>query len=107
MTLASYRGDGAATLQRIRTVELNPGEWFEHPTGIEFLADAALALARTGSEDLAAEYAARATERAEAAGHPEIAWLAEGAVAARWGDPELAEDQLVRFAKLAPAGAPR
>ncbi len=106
MTLASLRGDAASTLQRIRTVELHPGEWFEHPTGIEFLAEAALALARTGAVDAAGEYAARATERAEAAGHPEIAWLAEGAVAARWGDAERAEEDLVRFA-ASPQQAPR
>lgn len=106
MTLASLRGDVASTQQRIRTVELHPGEWFNHPTGIEFLAEAALALARTGAADGAAEYAKRATERATAAGHPEIAWLAEGAVAARWGDPEQAEVDLVRFAE-SPQQAPR
>ncbi len=106
MTLASLRGDVASTKQRIRTVELHPGEWFDHPTGIEFLAEASLALARTGAADAAAEYAARATERATAAGHPEIAWLAEGAVAARWGDPEQAEADLTRFAD-SPQQAPR
>ena len=47
-TLASLRGDAAATIQRIRAVERHPGDWFEHPTGAEFLADAALALARVG-----------------------------------------------------------
>ena len=52
------------------------------------------------------EYAARAAERATAAGHPEISWLAEGAVAARWGDPEQAEADLVRFA-ASPQQAPR
>jgi DNA-binding SARP family transcriptional activator/ATP/maltotriose-dependent transcriptional regulator MalT len=106
MTLASLRGDAASTVQRIRTVELHPGEWFDHPTGIEFLAEAALALARTGAADAATEYAARATERADAAGHPEIAWLAEGAVAARWGDAERAERDLARFA-TSPQQAPR
>ena len=106
MTLASLRGDVASTQQRIRTVELHPGEWFEHPTGVEFLAEAALALARTGAADAAADYAARATERAAAVGHPEIAWLAVGAVAARWGDPEAAEADLVRYAE-SPQQAPR
>ena len=85
MTAASLRADEAATLQRIRTVELHPGGWYDHPTGIEFLADASLALARIGAQDGAAEYAERATERAIAAGHPEIGWLPAGAVAARWG----------------------
>ena len=32
-TLASLRGDAAATIQRIRAVERHPGDWFEHPTG--------------------------------------------------------------------------
>ena len=107
MTLASFRGRRRRGSQRIRTVELNPGDWFEHPTGIEFLAEAALALARTGAATEAAEYAARASERADAAGHPEIAWLADGAVAARWGDPEHGRGAAGALRRLAPAGAAR
>jgi DNA-binding SARP family transcriptional activator len=106
MTAASLRGDEAATLQRARTVELHPGGWFEHPTGIEFLADAALALGRAGAEAGAREYAERAGERAEAAGHPEIGWLPAGVVAARWGDPDAAEEALVAYAG-SPQQAPR
>ena len=80
--LASLRGDAAATIQRIRTVELHPGDWFEHPTGIEFLADAALALARRRARGRA-EYAARAPS---ARTPPAIRRSpgSEGAVAARW-----------------------
>jgi LuxR family transcriptional regulator, maltose regulon positive regulatory protein len=106
VTLASLRGDPASTIQRIRTVELHPGDWFEHPTGIEFLADATLALARAGLQDPASEYAARASERASAAGLPEIAWVAAGAVEARWGDPDRAEAALASFAS-SPQQAPR
>jgi DNA-binding SARP family transcriptional activator/ATP/maltotriose-dependent transcriptional regulator MalT len=105
-TLASLQGDGASTIQRIHTVELHPGDWFEHPTGIEFLADAALALARTGARDAAAEYAERARERADAAGYPEIGWVATGVVEARWGDPVAAEEALSSFAS-SPQQAPR
>lgn len=105
-TLASLQGDAAATVQRIRTAELHPGDWYEHPTGIEFLADATLALARTGDSERAGEYAERARERAEAAGYPEIGWIATGAVAARWGDPEEAERDLTAFAG-SPQQAPR
>jgi len=104
--LASLRGDVAATLQRIGTVELHPGDWFEHPTGIEFLADATLALARIGEREEAMAYAARARERADADGYPEIGWGATGAVEARWGDPELAERALADFA-ASPQQAPR
>ncbi|MFN8112084.1 MAG: BTAD domain-containing putative transcriptional regulator [Solirubrobacterales bacterium] len=104
--VASLRGDAASTVQRIRAVERHPGDWFEHPTGIEFLADAALALARTGAADAAADYAERARLRAEAAGYPEIAWAAVGAVAARWGDPDEAEEALTAFA-ASPQQAPR
>ena len=104
-TLASLRGDAAATIQRIRAVERHPGDWFEHPTGAEFLADAALALARVGESEAALAYAERARERAEALGHPEIAWIATGAVEARFGDPALALDVLTRFA-ASPQQAP-
>lgn len=106
VTLASLRGDTASVLQRARSVELHPGDWFEHPTGIEFLADAALALARTGAQAEARAYADRAQIRAEAAGHPEIAWIAEGALAARWGNPDAAELALTQFAD-SPQQAPR
>ena len=67
-TLASLRGDAAATIQRIRAVERHPGDWFEHPTGAEFLADAALALARVGEGEAALAYAERARERARRSG---------------------------------------
>ena len=105
-TLTSLQGDAAATIQRIRTVELHPGDWFEHPTGIEFLADATLALARTGARKEATEYAERTRERAQSDGYPEIAWIATGAVAARWGDPEEAERDLTAYAE-SPQMAPR
>jgi DNA-binding SARP family transcriptional activator len=106
VTLASLQGDAPSTIQRIRTVELHPGDWFDHPTGVEFLSDAALGLARAGAREQAEEYARVAGERAEAVEHPEISWLAEAAIAARWGDPAVAEELLVRFGE-SPQQAPR
>ena len=94
---ASLRGDRPATLEALRAVDANRGDWYDHPTGIEFLADAATMLARLGDPEAGA-VAARAAARAEAAGHPEIAWFALGAVEARSGDPVLAEQHLVAYA---------
>ena len=104
--VASLRGDAPATVQRIRSVERHPGDWFAHPTGAEFLADATCALARVGERELAAEYERRAREHATAVGHPEIAWIATGAVLARDGDPEEAERTLAALAR-SPQLAPR
>ena len=69
-TLASLRLDAPATIQRIRAVERHPGVWFDHPTGAEFLADAAVALARVGERDLALEYAERAVAQGRGARVP-------------------------------------
>ncbi len=102
---ASLRGDRPATLEALRAVDANRGDWYDHPTGIEFLADAATMLARLGDPE-AGELAARAAARAEQAGHPEIAWFALGAVEARSGDPALAEQHLVAYA-ASPQQPPR
>jgi DNA-binding SARP family transcriptional activator len=102
---ASLRGDRPATLEALRAVDANRGDWYDHPTGIEYLADAATMLARLGDPE-AAELAARAAARAEAVGHPEIAWFALGSVEARSGDPALAEQHLVAYA-ASPQQPPR
>lgn len=96
--LASLRGDAAATRARIRSAERHFGPWFAHPTGAEFLADAAVALGRVGDATAAAAYAQRAREHAHAVGYPEIALLATGATAARFGDPDEAERDLLAYA---------
>lgn len=96
--VAAVRGDAAATIERLREVERHPGDWFEHPTGIEFLADAAEMLALVGEEALARNYLDRATDRAEAIGYPEIAWGARGVVEARFGDAAEAERHLALYA---------
>ncbi|MEA2169231.1 MAG: hypothetical protein QOF76_2531, partial [Solirubrobacteraceae bacterium] len=96
--LSAMRGDRAATLQRIRSTERRFGPWYDHPTGSEFLTDAAVALTRVGDEQLAWEYAERAREHAAGQGYPEIALLATGAWHARFGDPAQAERDLTAYA---------
>ncbi len=96
--VASLRGDGPAAVELLREAERHPGTWFEHPTGIEFLAEAAEMLARLGEADLARAYVERAEARAGALGHPEIAWVARGSVEVRFGDPQEAERALLAYA---------
>ena len=95
--IASMRGDAAACAARLTEAERYPGDWFEHPTGIEFLAEGAEMLARCGDEPGARALLARAEVRADAFGHPEIAWYARGAVEARYGDAGRAEEALVAY----------
>src|SRR5581483_2778519 len=104
--VASHRGLAARTLEQLEEAGRRPGDWYAHPTGIEFLADAAEMLARVGEAEAAADYAGRAAARAEAIGHPEIAWGARGVVATRFGDPVAAERDLVAYA-ASPQQPPR
>src|SRR5581483_7257870 len=104
--VASHRGLAARTLEHLEDAGRRPGDWYAHPTGIEFLADAAEMLARVGEGEAAAGYAERALARAEAIGHPEIAWGARGVVAARFGDPVEAERDLAAYA-ASPQQPPR
>ena len=59
---ASLRGDRAATLEALNAVDAHRGDWYDHPTGIEFLADAATMLARLG-DPAARRYATVAQAR--------------------------------------------
>ncbi|MEA2125801.1 MAG: hypothetical protein QOI80_2583, partial [Solirubrobacteraceae bacterium] len=90
--LASYRGEAGALRAALREAEDHSGEWFEHSTGAEFLAEAADLLDRVGERELAARYLERARERADEGG----LWftIAEAAVLARSGDPEAAREAL-------------
>jgi DNA-binding SARP family transcriptional activator/ATP/maltotriose-dependent transcriptional regulator MalT len=92
--LAAQRGDRGRTIELVLEVERHPGDWFVHPTGAEFLADAATALGRVGDDDACAAYLQRAEERAAALGHPEIAEPARALFEARVGDPARAEELL-------------
>jgi DNA-binding SARP family transcriptional activator len=90
--VASYRGDGEATLEHLRTVEPNSGAWWALDSA-EFLAEAADALGRVGHRALAQEHLARAREDPKDAGH--LVDLAEAVLEARHGDPDVAEERLL------------
>lgn len=103
-TLASCGGDAARTRTLLAEAESHRGDWLEHPSGAQFLADAADALSRAGDVEGALEYLARAQRRvAEAEG---AVLLAEGAVLARAGDPVRA-DEALRAAAHHPTAEPR
>ena len=86
----SEHGDRAATLEWLAEAERHPGDWFEHSTGLEFLAEAAMSAERVGELGLADRYLARAVERSAADGYPETSWLATGVINSRRGDADLA-----------------
>jgi tetratricopeptide (TPR) repeat protein len=94
MSGASLRGDAEATLRHAREAqaEAGTGYWWK-VDGAEFLADAADCLDRVGCTPLATEYLERARVEPQRA-EPQIA-MAECALLARHGDPELAETALV------------
>jgi DNA-binding SARP family transcriptional activator len=96
---AGMRGDPAATVAAVREVERNRDDWFEHGTGVGFLADAADVLDLVGERDLALGYLARAVARREEA-EDDVA-LAEAAVLARSGDPAEALAALDAVAAMA------
>ena len=94
----SARGDGSAALESARETERHTGDWWQ-VGGADFLADAADCLDRVGFAALAWEYLLRAKETPGDA-QPLIA-MAECALLARHGDPELAQ---VRLAEVAQPG---
>lgn len=95
--VASRRGDADAVAWWLAEAERHPGDWFEHPTGIEFLADAVDHLGRVGRSDAAAAYLARVEARCAADTRPgidQIALAARAIHGARFGDPAAAERDL-------------
>jgi DNA-binding SARP family transcriptional activator len=76
--------------------EASRGDWFDHHSGAEFLADAAVLLEEAGDPETADAYLRRASEREQEA--PRYVGLARGALAARRGDPEHAETILAGVA---------
>jgi len=94
MSASSLRGDAEATLRHAREAqaEAGTGYWWK-VDGAEFLADAADCLDRVGATALATAFLERAKAEPQKAG-PQIA-MAECALLARHGDPELAETALV------------
>lgn len=96
--LASQTGDARRTLREVRAAESFRDDWFEHSTGVNFLADAADLLDRVEETELAMDYLERAQARREEA--PAAVAQAEAAVLARSGDPVEAEQLLERLATM-------
>jgi DNA-binding SARP family transcriptional activator len=97
-SIASRRGDGAAVEAWLAEAERHPADWFAHPTGIEFLADAVDFLGRAGLDEEAARTLTRVEARCAAGGHEDIdqiALVARAVFGARAGDPIAAERDLV------------
>jgi len=92
--VVARRRDVQGTLRWLREAERHPGDWFDHPTGTQFLAEAAEIAAEVGADQVAEEYLTRSIAQATAQGWPEIPEAATGALAARFGDAVLAEHLL-------------
>ena len=90
--LASQVGDATRTLAELRATEAERHDWFDHLTGVTFLADAADLLDRVGEHAAAHDYLARAQARRDE--EPLGVATAEAAVLARSGDPGQAETKL-------------
>ncbi len=95
---AAQREDTAALVYELDATERHRGDWFEHCTGAEFLADAADFCDRVGRTDLASAFAQRAIARRDES--PEIIGRAMAFVDARSGDPYEAERALSDSATL-------
>lgn len=93
--LAALAGERAWLVVSLELVERHRGDWFDHPTGILFLAQAADLCRRVGLLREASTYLDRACERAGAEGVPDVPSQARGALAAVAGDPVEAERVLV------------
>ncbi len=86
---ASQAGDATLTLDRLVETERHPGDWFDHMTGVEFLADAAVLADRVGEREVAARCLERARARRGEA--DQAVTIAEAMLDARTGDPAAAE----------------
>jgi DNA-binding SARP family transcriptional activator len=82
---AASLGDAARVVAQLAEAERRRGPWFDHHTGAEFLAEAALLLDQVGEDDLARGYLARAVAREAEA--PRYVLLAAATIEARSGDP--------------------
>lgn len=104
---AARRGEHDRTLALLAEVQRHQGPWFEHPTGMVFLADAAECCDLVGEREAATAYLVRAAERMQILlGEDDVSvWMAKAACAARSGDPVdalAALDVVDRLAGLAP-----
>lgn len=102
---AAVRRDPVTLLELVTEVERHPGDWYQTPTGAEFIASAADLLGRIASP-AAESWLDRAEAASEAVGYPEIALLARAAHEARVGDPDKAAP-LLRDARASDEVPPR
>ncbi|MCU1388988.1 MAG: hypothetical protein JWL72_2326, partial [Ilumatobacteraceae bacterium] len=93
--------DVRGTLRWLAEAERHPGDWMDHPTGSQFLAEAAEIAGMVGAVDVADDYLRRATAHAAEQGWPEIPEVAAGVLAARFGEPDAAEGLLAPSAENA------
>lgn len=82
--LASVQGNAMTTERLVRETERDAADWFDLPTGVAFLADAAEMLDRVGLREPALRYLGRAIDRAPG---DAFVLLARAVVLARSGDP--------------------
>ncbi len=110
-SIASRRTDAVALATWLDATERHAGDWFNHPTGIEFLAEAVDMLGRVGDHERAAAYLERVEERCAADPHEgvdQIALQARAIHLARAGDARQAETELaalLQSEQLAPRDA--
>jgi DNA-binding SARP family transcriptional activator len=95
---AASQGEAARVRELLAEAERHRGEWFEHHSGAEFLAEAAVLLDQVGERELADAYLDRAVARQDEA--PRYVRLAMGALAARSGDAREAEAVLAAVGGL-------
>jgi len=95
---ASCAGDPAKAAAAVGAAEAFRHDWFEHSTGVTFLADAANLLNRAGQHELSASYLARAQARRDEA--PLDVAVADAAIAARSGDPQQARRLLAELSVM-------
>jgi DNA-binding SARP family transcriptional activator len=105
MLMAAQCGDPAACVAAAGEVEHRKGAWFDGPTGVEYLAEAADAFDRVGYPERAARLLTEARSRRGAGDDHDLAAL-EALVTARSGDPAQGRD-LVDRALLRPGMPPR
>ncbi len=92
----AQRGDLEPVAQLLADAERSRGDWFDHHTGVEFLAEAATLCERARDHELALVYLERA--RARAGETPRHVSLAEGTILALSGEPQEGEAALAPLA---------
>lgn len=92
----AYRGRHDAAVAALAMVEWEAGDWFDHATGITFLAMAAEVCASSGRTAMAERYLERARARPLTGTSAAIVDIATAAVRCRTGDPQEAVAAILR-----------